>query len=79
MPDPAGRRPRVSGILLLAVFGTFLVLFVVPRAARTLEMTDGIVEIFVLGPLLASGIALLCVRDDGYDTDQAEEQLMTAN
>ncbi len=74
----AGRRPRVSGILLLAVFGAFLVLFGVPRAARPLEMTDGVVEIFVLGPLLASGIALLRVRNDGDDTDEEEEMLMTA-
>ena len=74
----AGHRPRISGILLLAVFSAFLVVFAAPRAGGSLEMTDGVAEIFVLGPLLAGGIALLCVGNDGDDTDDAEQMLMTA-
>ena len=56
------RWPRVAGILLLTVAVGFFVVFELPHIARTsiLEViTDGTIILF-LGPLLASGVALLC-------------------
>ena len=54
----SGRRPRVSGILLLANSVFFFVLFRMWK-----DGLEGLIEgtfIFILGPLLASGVALLC-------------------
>lgn len=60
----SGRMPRVSGVLLLVAFVGLLLLFGAPRADAPVAMTDGVVEIFVLGPLLAGGIALLCAGSE---------------
>jgi len=69
----AGRWPRISGVLLLAVsVAMFLLLF---RGGNTAEMTDGVAFIFVLGPLLAGGVALLCAGKQ-EEEDDTEEMLM---
>jgi hypothetical protein len=78
----SGRWPRVSGVALLAV-SLFLLWFLgVPRAStdpgvglilQTL-ISDGGTLILFLGPLLASGIALLCV---GVDREEAEDEELT--
>ena len=54
----AARWPRISGLLLLAVFvGMFQLL----GGFRSFDF-EGVVFLFVLGPLLACGIALLCAE-----------------
>ena len=66
----AGRWPRLSGVLLLAVF---LGMFVLLGGPRSIDL-EGVVFIFVLGPMLASGIALLCgdvEPDEMEDEDEA--------
>ena len=57
----SSRWPRVAGILLLAASVSFFLLFYMPVLARNGlgEVTDGVVPILFLGPLLASGVALL--------------------
>jgi hypothetical protein len=72
----SGRRPRISGVLLLAVFAALLLLFGAPRVSKPSEMTDGVVGIFVLGPLLASGIALLWAGKKNEDPEDADEMLV---
>ena len=41
-----------------------------PRLDRPAQMTDGVVEIFMFGPLLCSGVALLFA---GKAEDEEEE------
>lgn len=65
----AGRWPRVSGLLLLAAFAGLFILF---GGINTINL-EGVVFVFVLGPLLASGIALLFAsveRDEEGVTDE---------
>lgn len=71
----SGRRPRLAGLLLLIAFVGFFVLFEVPRITRSGDVTsivdDGAL-IFFLGPLLASGIALLGVRQEADEDPDSE-------
>ncbi len=58
----SSRRPRVAGILLLAASVLFFLLFYMPvifGRGGLGEVTDGVVFILFLGPLFASGVALL--------------------
>ena len=57
----SGRRPRVAGILLLTVAVGFFLLIELPHIARTsiLEVITDVTFILFIGPLLASGVALL--------------------
>jgi len=72
-----GRLPRVSGILLLVVSVFFFVLFFMPGILEGggLELFIEGTFIFILGPLLASGVALLWAGKKGEQ--DAEEELMT--
>ena len=76
----SGRWPRVAGILLLTVAVGFFVLLELPHIARTsiLELITDATTILLLGPLLASGVALLSAgkRDCAED---AQDVLMTGN
>jgi hypothetical protein len=56
------RWPRVSGIFLLAAAIFFMQLFGVFSSSPLGLVTRGVTYVLFLGPLLASGIALLCVR-----------------
>ncbi len=56
----AGRRPRGTGVALLAVAALFLVMFVPGWAARSFKLSSVLVTATLLiVPLVASGIALL--------------------
>jgi len=76
----SGRWPRVAGILLLTVAVGFFVFLELPHIARTsiLELITDATTILFLGPLLASGVALLGAgkRDCAED---AQDVLMTGN
>lgn len=65
----AARWPRVAGVLLLAVSAYFVHLFDWWRGGLE-PLIEG-TFIFVLGPLVAGGIALLCVERDAPDTEEA--------
>ena len=73
------RWPRVAGVLLLVVSAFLFVLLVLPTIARTsiLEAFTGLVFILFLGPLLTSGVALLCMRKKSECPEDAEDVLMT--
>lgn len=68
----ASHKPRVTGALLLVAFAGFFVLFELPQLTKTGNpaslVSDGGLILF-LGPLLASGIALLTMRADELDAD----------
>ena len=55
----SGRRPRVSGVLLLAVSFLFLLLTGITSLAHQALINTGVTFILFIGPLLASGVALL--------------------
>ena len=71
----SGRRPRVSGILLLAVSVFLYLLFGMHRESGLGLIPEGVTFIFVLGPLLAGGVALLFVgkQDKGAEDEDAED------
>lgn len=69
----AGRRPRVSGILLLALSVSLYLVLGMHRRPGLGLFPEGVTFIFVLGPLLAGGVALLCTGDSADDTGEAEE------
>ena len=69
----ARRRPQVTGILLLAASVCFFFLF---RMHTEVDL-EGVVPIFFLGPLLASGVALLAEGKNRECPDDAEEVLTT--
>ncbi len=71
------RWPRVAGVLLLLAAAGFLVLEM-PHVARTsiLEVITGVTFVLFLGPLLVSGVALLCTAKSEH-LDNAEEVPMT--
>lgn len=73
------RWPRVAGVMLLVVSAFLFVLLVLPTIARTsiLEAFTGVVFILFLGPLLTSGVALLCVGKKSECPEDAEDVLMT--
>jgi len=73
------RWPRIAGVLLLVVSLFLFVLIGLPTIARTsiLEMFTGVVFILFFGPLLVSGIALLCTGKKSERTEDGEEVLMT--
>ena len=71
------RRPRVTGILLLAVSVFFFQFF-----GLFSEGIEGVISttfILFLGPLLASGVALLGAGKKSECPEEAEEVLMTGN
>lgn len=72
------RWPRVAGVMLLVVSVFLFLLIELPTIARSsiLEVFTGDVFILFFGPLLASGVALLCVGKSERPKD-AEEMLMT--
>ena len=78
----SGRWPRVSGILLLAVSVSLFLFFGGFRVGNsgpitqgfTFLITESVMFILFLGPLLASGVALLWVRKK--DESSADEVLM---
>ena len=57
----SGRWPRIAGVLLLTVAVGFFLLIELPHIARTsiLEVITDVTFILFIGPLLASGVALL--------------------
>jgi len=67
--------PRVSGVLLLAAAALLFELFGLFRRDNLGLVTQGVTFLLFLGPLIASGIALLAARPrDGED--DAEELLV---
>ncbi len=76
----SGRWPRVAGILLLTVAVGFFVFLELPHIARTsiLELITDATTILFLGPLLASGVALLNAGKSDRAED-AQDVLMTGN
>lgn len=75
----SGRWPRIAGVMLLVVSLFLFVLIGLPTIARTsiLEMFTGVVFILLFGPLLVSGIALLCTGKKSERTEDGEEVLMS--
>ncbi len=74
------RWPRVAGVILLVVSVLLFLLIEVPVIARTgnLEPITDVAFILFFGPLLASGVALLCTgRMSGGEEEDAEDVLMT--
>ena len=73
------RWPRIAGVMLLVESLFLFVLIGLPTIARTsiLEMFTGVVFILFFGPLLVSGIALLCTGKKSERTEDGEEVLMT--
>ena len=70
----SGRWPRIAGVLLLAVsifFFQFFGLF-----SEGIEAVASDVFILFLGPLLASGVALLCTGKKSESPEDAEEVAM---
>lgn len=56
----AGRRPRLTGVLLLVVSAVFLLVTIPTWAARSLDLSSALVTAMLLVvPLAGSGIALL--------------------
>ncbi len=72
------RWPRVAGVMLLVVSVFLFLLIELPTIARTsiLEVIADVTFVLFLGPLLASGVALLCTGKPERAQD-AEEVLMT--
>lgn len=68
----AGRRPRLTGRLLLAVSALFSLIVIPTWAARSLNLSAILfTATLLLVPLIASGIALLRERDlDSQDGDE---------
>ena len=67
----ANRWPRVAGVILLAVSAFFFWFFGLAEIfTNPLEMGRAVVVVLFLGPLFASGVALLNVRA----TDDLEEE-----
>ncbi len=76
----SGNRPRLTGILLLTASTFFFLLFLIPVMARTPGpglIYNSVTFIFFLGPLLASGVALLCMGKKSEGPEDAEDVLMT--
>ena len=72
----SGRRPRIAGILLLAVSVCLFLLFGWWRGNLGL-VTVGVTFILFFGPLLVSGVALLCTGKKSERSEDGEEVLMT--
>jgi MFS family permease len=72
----SGRRPRIAGLLLLAVAVFFLWLFGWPRGNMG-QVTQGVTFILFLGPLLASGVALLGMGKNSDCREDVEKVQMT--
>ena len=74
----SGRWPRIAGILLLAAAVGFFLLFELRHIARTsiLEVITSVTFILFLGPLLASGVALLVAgtRERAEDAQSVDDQ-----
>ncbi|MCH7573344.1 MAG: hypothetical protein IH891_10555, partial [Planctomycetes bacterium] len=71
------RWPRVTGILLVSVavfFFQFLGWF---RNGNLSLVDDAVTFILLLGPLLTSGVALLCMRKKSERPENEEDVLMT--
>ena len=73
------RRPRVTGILLLAVSVFFFQFFGWFRSGVLGLVTESVTLILFLGPLLASVVALLGAGTKSECPEEAEEELMTGN
>ena len=74
----SGRRPRVTGILLLATSVCLFLLLGWFRRSPLGLINQGVTFILFLGPLLASGVALLCTgKKDEEQEEDAEQVLMT--
>ena len=69
----AGRWPRVGGVLLLAALAWLVFLIGVPQLDRPTQMTEGVVEVFLFGPLLCSGVALLSTKPSEEDGENDQE------
>jgi hypothetical protein len=63
------RWPRAAGVLLLCSCALFAQLLGVFRLSNLELVTRAITYVLFLGPLLASGVALLTVRDDFEPTN----------
>ena len=74
----SGRWPRIAGVTLLIVSVFLFVLIELPTISRTsiLEVFTGDVFILFFGPLLASGVALLC-KEKTEPAEDAEDALMS--
>jgi hypothetical protein len=66
----AGKRPRLSGVLLLGCSVFFLRFFGWFQKDPERLVDDGVVFVLFLGPLLASGVALLCSGEADQDPDE---------
>lgn len=65
------RWPRLAGILLLGTCVGFAQFFGIFRAGHFDPITQSITTVLFLGPLLASGVALVTVgKDDGNENDR---------
>ena len=74
------RWPRVAGILLLTVSVLFFLLVFMRVFARTGGpglINSSVTFIFFVGPLLTSGVALLCTGKKSERSEDGEEVLMT--
>ena len=74
------RWPRVAGILLLTVSVLFFLLLFMRVFARTGGpglINSSVTFIFFVGPLLTSGVALLCTGKKSERTEDGEEVPMT--
>lgn len=75
----SGRWPRIAGVMLLVASVFLFMLIGLPTIAKTsiLEVFTGDVFILLFGPLLASGIALLCTGKKRECPEDAQEVPMT--
>lgn len=74
------RWPRVAGILLLTVSVLFFLLVFMRVFTRTGGpglINSSVTFIFFVGPLLASGVALLCTGEKRECPEDVEEVPMT--
>lgn len=72
----AGRRPRLAGFLLLVVSVCFFVFMGFFRRPNMAMITDAVTVILFLGPLAASGVALLSTGKEGTSGDEDDEAPM---
>ena len=68
----SGRSPRVAGVFLVAVSLAFFFFFV--RRGNLRLASQGVTFVLFIGPLLASGIALLAGERADGEPDETEQE-----
>jgi hypothetical protein len=71
----ARQRPRVAGVLLIAACIGFTQLFEFFTNTHLGLVTRGITFLLFIGPLLASGVALLAMRREHNDLEEDAAKL----